>query len=188
MLEVAKTKIGTAELIRFDVVDATDLQIEDSSFDTVVCRFGVTFLPDKVLSYREVRRVLKLCGSYIFNVWDSWTENPWQIVHEAVEALFPDDLPGFCKVPFGYHDAEEICESLARAGFDEESVERAPINSQIIASRFARGLIYVNPIYEEIATRGGDPNAVLKTVTEANDSKLGKQMPLQAIVVSASIR
>ena len=76
MLDVAKSKFNAADLVEIDVVDATKLQYEDSSFAAVVCQFGVMFFPDKAQSYREVHRVLESGGSYVFNVWTSWAENP----------------------------------------------------------------------------------------------------------------
>jgi hypothetical protein len=54
----------------------------------------------------------------VFNVWDSWDTNPFaQIAHEAVAEFFPENPPGFYKVPFSYHDADDIRQSLLRAGF-----------------------------------------------------------------------
>ena len=110
-----------------------------------------------------------------------------QIVHEVIEAVFPDDPPGFYKVPFGYHDADEIRHSLLQAGFDSVVTEYVPITSTITStSTFARGLIFGNPVFEEIAMRGGDPNEVFEKVRQALETKLGERMPLQALVFQAT--
>ena len=188
MLDVAKAKFRSNESIRFEVVDATDLQFGDASFDAVACQFGVMFFPDKGRSYSEVHRVLKPGGSYIFNVWDSWAENPFaEITHEAVEKFFPDDPPGFYKVPFGYYDPEEIRESMHRAGFEQVRTEHVPLKSKIIsADRFAKGLVLGNPLYEEVVTRGGDPEVILAAVEDAIETKLGSEMHLRALVIQAS--
>jgi ubiquinone/menaquinone biosynthesis C-methylase UbiE len=188
MLDMAKAKFRSDESITFEEVDATDLQFGDATFDAVACQFGVMFFPDKGRSYREVHRVLKPGGSYIFNVWDSWAENPFaQITHEAVERFFPDDPPAFYRVPFGYHDPEEIRESMRQAGFEEVRAEHVPLKSKIIsAGRFAKGLVLGNPLYEEVVTRGGDLEAILAAVEEAIEAKLGSEMPLRALVIQAS--
>src|SRR5262249_7568926 len=76
--------------------DALNLPFEDSSFDCVVCQFGIMFVPDKLKAYREVLRVLKPGGSFIFNVWDKIEENEFaHLVADSVEALFPQDPPMF---------------------------------------------------------------------------------------------
>src|SRR5690242_21451745 len=39
-------------------------------FRSVVCQFGVMFLPDKPKAFAEARRVLRPGGVFLFNVWD----------------------------------------------------------------------------------------------------------------------
>jgi ubiquinone/menaquinone biosynthesis C-methylase UbiE len=43
----------------------------------VACQFGVMFFPDKQRGFAEVFRVLESGGRYLFNVWDSRSENPF---------------------------------------------------------------------------------------------------------------
>jgi ubiquinone/menaquinone biosynthesis C-methylase UbiE len=188
MLEVAKAKFRAGELIRFEEVDATDLPFDDASVDVIVCQFGVMFFPDKHRSYTEARRVLRPGGHYLFNVWDSWDRNFFaQTVHQTVESFFPGNPPGFYQVPFGYHDAGEIEESLSRAGFTRVSVEPVAIDSTIrSAADFAQGLVFGNPLHEEIVNLGGDPEEVCAAVAAAVDRELGSEMRLQALVVDAT--
>lgn len=188
MLEVAKAKFRAGEAVSFEQADATSLAFDARSFDLVVCQFGVMFFPDKQRSYAEVLRVLEPGGSYLFNVWDSWAANPFaRIAHETVEGFFPDDPPGFYKVPFSYHDAEEIRGALEAAGFAAVAVEPLPLTSRIpSAARFAKGLVFGNPLHEEIVQRGGEPEAVRAAVEAAIERHLGPKMPLRALVVHAS--
>jgi ubiquinone/menaquinone biosynthesis C-methylase UbiE len=189
MLEVAQAKFRPDERVRFERADANDLEFEDGRFDVVACQFGVMFFPDKDRSYAEVRRVLKTGGSYVFNVWGPWDANPFaNITHEVVASFFPEDPPGFYKVPFSYHDPDEIRASLLRAGFNQVEVEPVSLKSTIRSTgSFAKGLVFGNPLYEEIITRGGDPESIYAAVTEAIDRHLGKEMPLRALVIHASI-
>jgi ubiquinone/menaquinone biosynthesis C-methylase UbiE len=187
MLEIARSKFQPGESVRFDEVDATDLRFGDASFDAVVCQFGVMFFPDKARSYSEVHRVLKPGGSYLFNVWDSWEQNPFaQIAHGIVEATFPDDPPGFYKVPFGYHDTGEIRKAVASAGFSEVTVEHLPMTSTIpSAANFAKGLVFGNPLHDEIVARGGNPEEVCAGVEQAIERNVGTDLSLQALIVHA---
>ena len=188
MLEVAKAKFRSGESVRFRETDATNLAFDDGSFDLIVCQFGVMFFPDKHRSYSEAHRVLRSGGSYLFNVWGSWERNPFaRAVHQTVESFFPGNPPGFYKVPFGYHDAREIEESLSQAGFSRVSIERVAVDSLIPSPRdFAQGLVFGNPLYDEVVTRGGDPQEVCAAVATAIDRELGSELHLQALVVHAA--
>jgi len=68
MLEQAKTYAGL-ERVAWREADAMALPFPDGAFDYVVCQFGVMFFPDKPAAFREVRRVLRPGGQFLFNVW-----------------------------------------------------------------------------------------------------------------------
>ena len=191
MLEVAKAKFKSGEAVAFEAVDATNLPFADQSFDAVACQFGVMFFPDKDRAYREVLRVLKPGGTYLFNVWDDFAFNPFaRIASDTIGGFFKSDPPGFYKTPFGYYEIEPIKASLAAAGFTDLSTEIVKREQDIPdASLFAQGLVYGNPVIEEIKGRGtAKPEDVVAAVTAALRKEFGldpRRMPLQAIVVSA---
>lgn len=187
MLEIARKRFNSGESVTFDQADATDLPFADGSFDAVACQFGVMFFPDKHRGYTEVLRVLSSGGTYIFNVWDSWKKNPFaEIVHEVVKKLFPDDPPGFYEVPFHYHDSDVIRRDVSAAGFSEVNIKSVSKRSKIpSAADFATGLVFGNPLIEEIVSRGGDPLAARDAIAEAIDANLGAEMPLCALIVEA---
>jgi ubiquinone/menaquinone biosynthesis C-methylase UbiE len=117
MLEIARRKFSSEELVQFFAADATKLEFPDAAFDAVVCQFGVMFFPDKDKSYREVFRTLTPGGHYIFNVWDSWEFNPsGRIAHETIASFFASDPPNFYRVPYGYYSIDPIKASLLAAG------------------------------------------------------------------------
>ena len=188
MLEVAVAKFAPEERVRFEQVDATDLQFDDESFDVVTCQFGVMFFPDKARSYAEVRRVLKPSGSYVFNTWGSLNDNPFaRIAHEVTERFFPEDPPEFYKVPFSYHDANEIRQSVLAAGFAEATITPLSFQPKIpSAERFAQGLVFGNPLFEEIGNRGGDPEIIRDAVADAIEAQLGSKMALRALIIHAA--
>lgn len=187
MLDFAKSKFQISERVHFESVDATELPYRTAEFDALVCQFGVMFFPDKQRSYREALRTLTPGGHYIFNVWGPLDSNPFaRITHEKVAEFFPDEPPKFYQVPFGYSDSNAIEKSLTDAGFSEVGVERLDITSDIPSStEFATGLVFGNPIFEEITSRGGNPDSIRAAVSEALDRQLGATMPLQALVIVA---
>lgn len=189
MLDVARGKFGDVERVEFQVADATQLDFPDSSFDAVVCQFGVMFFPDKSRSFSEVVRVLKPGGKYLFNVWDTWEFNEFaRVTHELVAESFPDEPPGFYKVPFGYADTEVIRSGVTASGFNQVQIEKLPLEVEIgSAGEFARGLVFGNPLFEEISERGGDAEDICLRLEARISDLIGDTLSLQAILVDATL-
>jgi ubiquinone/menaquinone biosynthesis C-methylase UbiE len=186
MLDVARQKFQADESVEFQALDATRLPFDDASFDAIACQFGVMFFPDKAGSYKEALRVLRPGGSYIFNVWGSWAQNPFaEIAHEAVSGFFPDDPPVFYRVPFSYHDADAIESALKQAGFASVTARPMRLKSEVPSlQEFARGLVFGNPLIDEINARSGDPEVICAAVAEAFQAKLEPPISLEALVIS----
>jgi len=111
--------IGAAQAVEWRQADAMKLPFADSTFDAVVCQFGVMFFPDKAKAFSEARRVLIPGGVFMFNVWDRIVDNEFaDTVTTALESLFPDDPPRFlARTPHGYFDQSAIARDLGRGGF-----------------------------------------------------------------------
>ena len=191
MLEFAGAKNGDLDNVRFQQADAADLPFEDSSFDALVCQFGLMFLPDKPAGMREALRVLKPGGLLAFNVWRSHAENPVVgIAHEAITSFFSEDPPTFLLLPFSYHDRGAIEALLGEAGFDEiELSEVATVAERPSARHAAIGFVEGSPIIHEIRERATVPvEEVVDAVAQALTQALGDaplRTPLQAIVTTA---
>ncbi len=194
MLEVARARFRPGEQVDFRPADAMTLPFPDGGFDVVVCQFGVMFFPDKDKAYGETYRVLAAGGRYLFNVWDAHRYNPFgRIAHEVASSFFPADPPQFYKIPFSYHQIDPIKESLIGAGFADINVAIVRLEKEIPdVVLFARGLVYGNPLIDQIKARGGvDPDRIVDALTRALRQEFGAdpgRMPLQAIVFSASRR
>ncbi len=187
MLEVAKKKFQPEEKVLFEQADAMNLRYESEHFDLVLCQFGVMFFPDKERSHSEVRRVLKPEGDYLFTLWDSWEANPFgRVIHETIAQFFPDDPPGFYKLPYCYHDTEEIRDAALEGGFDNVTVQRLEMPSKIESARtFAEGLIYGNPLYDEVVARGGNPSEVCDALEGAVATEMGDEILLRILLAHA---
>ena len=147
--------------------DALALPFEDQSFDAVACQFGAMFFPDKVLGYRQARRVLKPGGHFIFNVWDKISENEFaDVVTEALATVFPQDPPRFmARTPHGYHDVAKLREELTMAGFASISIEtRGDISKAPSPRDPAIAYCQGTPLRNEIEAR--DPTG-LEAATQA---------------------
>ncbi|WP_170571509.1 class I SAM-dependent methyltransferase [Ruegeria atlantica] len=188
MLEIAKGKFSEDENVEFSTADAMELPFEDDSFDLMVCQFGVMFFPDKTESYREAARVLKPGGRYVFNVWSPMTENPFsETAHRTVAQFFPDDPPGFYKVPFHYGDPEVVRADLVAAGWKDIRHETIKLTKPIVnVEKFATALVYGNPLIDEIRERGAvEPDAVVAEILSALHKRFeisDYKMPLSATV------
>jgi len=191
MLEIARAKFRTDEAVSLRPADACDLPFPDGAFDAVVCQFGVMFFPDKEKSYREAHRVLTRGGHYLFNVWDSHRYNAFgRIAHAIATGFFATDPPQFYNVPFSYHHIDPIKQSLIDAGFADINIAVVSLEKEIEdVAAFARGLVYGNPLIDQIRSRGGvDPERVVAAIEQALNAELGSnpaRMPLQAVIFAA---
>jgi len=102
MLDLAAERLQ-ADNVTWKQADAQKLPLEDSSFDAIVCQFGVMFFPDKLTAYREALRVLKPGGRFVFNVWNSLDHNEVSriISDTAGKGLSDDPLRFIQRLPLG---------------------------------------------------------------------------------------
>jgi ubiquinone/menaquinone biosynthesis C-methylase UbiE len=171
--------------------DGANLPFDDSSFDAVVCQFGLMFFPDKAAGVREAYRVLKPGGSYLFNVWDAMDANPApKIAYEASVEYFPENPPQFMRVPFSLHDPEPVRAWLAEAGFQD--IEQLTLSKEGVspsAAQAAIGLVEGSPLYTEIMNRRPEALADIKATVASNvAARLGDhpvRCPLRAHIFSA---
>lgn len=173
--------------VEFRQADATALPFADASFDAVVTQFGVMFFPDKAAGYNEAARVLRPGGRFVFNVWDSFEQNPLaSITYDVIRRLFPVNPPNFVTIPFGYYDVEEITRALHSSGFTSVTADVRPGRASAANARDAAlAIVTGNPFVIQIEERG-DPTveAVLSELTEAFGDAYGAaplDAPMQSI-------
>lgn len=158
MLGVAKRRLSTAPHVHTQVADMTALPFADGQFDTVVCQFGLMFVPEKVRANAEARRVLAPGGRYLLVIWDELARNPAaRITHDTLAALLPDDPPQFlARTPFGYGDPARIEHDLLAAGFSDIEFETVVLESapEATPEDASLGLIEGTPLRAELDARG----------------------------------
>jgi ubiquinone/menaquinone biosynthesis C-methylase UbiE len=192
MLEQAAKRVG-GDSVTLVEANAQELPFEDSSFDLVVCQFGIMFFPDKVAANSEARRVLRDGGKYVLVIWDRIDRNvATHTAGRAVAGLFPKDAAAFYeRIPFRYHDQDSIRADLAKAGFETIEIETVELRSRAASARDAAiGLVQGTPMRSEIEQR--DP-AMLRVATDAAaealkplESETGFEAPMSAILVTAT--
>ena len=185
MLGYAKTKTPSSGRLEWRTADAAALPFPDASFDGVLNQFGWMFIPDKALSFREARRVLKSGGALAFSVWGRMDENPFsQIAHSTIASFFKTNPPTFYQVPFGYNDQNLLRQHMHDAHFTGIDLQVVKKDLRAESARgFARGLVEGNPVVAAIGEAHVPVPDVVEAVTEAL-TKEGGAAPFRSTLVA----
>jgi SAM-dependent methyltransferase len=172
--------------------DAQRLAFPDDTFDVVVCQFGVMFFPDKPAAFAEMARVLKPGGTVIFTAWDVVEASELvAALLETLRSVLPDDAPDFfVRVPYGYHDANQIEQDVRAGGLRLAGIDRVVLRGQAasanaIAEGFGRG----TPLRFALEERG-DLDRLVAELAEKATERLGTgplEGELAAFVVTAEL-
>ncbi len=110
--------------------DATATGLDAASFDAVVFRMGLMFLPEPVQALRECRRLLRTGGRAAVAVWSRPGQNPW-LTSVGMSAMMqglvqggPPTGPGGI---FSLGEPDQLSELARKAGFTDIQVRRIPI-------------------------------------------------------------
>jgi len=185
-------RVGTSQAVTWRQADVLKLPYAEASFDVVACQFGIMFFADRVAAYRQVKRVLRPGGSFLFNVWNGIEDNEFaRVVTDAVSTLHPGDPPVFLsRTPHGHGSPAEIEADLRAAGFenclltqrDDLSPAATP---ELAAIAYCQG----TPLRNEIEVRepGGLERAT-EAASEALRARFGDgpiEGRISAVVVAA---
>lgn len=137
-------------------LDLERIEQPDGSYDVVLCREGLMFVPDPARAAREIRRVLRPGGRAALAVWGPRERNPWLgVVFDAVSAQVgapvpPPGVPG----PFSLEDADKLTGLLSGAGLSEVVVSEfpVPLRAASFEEWWARGLSLAGPLAQRLAS------------------------------------
>jgi SAM-dependent methyltransferase len=126
MLQIAKERAASQGItnVVFQVVEDESLSMfQDNTFDSVVCRHGLMFMPDPVKALKAFLRVLKPGGKASVTVWSSPDKAPiMSMVMETISKHVPEmkppspDTPGG---PFSIPGVNMLRDYFSKAGFSD---------------------------------------------------------------------
>ena len=125
------TAIAAARAAALGLTNATTRELDleqidepDASYDVVLCREGLMFVPDPARAARELNRVLRPGGRFAVAVWGPREHNPWLgVVFDAVSAQIgalvpPPGVPG----PFSLADPDRLSRLFSDAALTDVAV------------------------------------------------------------------
>lgn len=110
-------------------MDGEKLELPDASFDAVLCRLGLMYMPHPVVALREWRRVLKPGGRVAVAVFSTPDRNDWGAVPAAIfrrRAQLPPPGPGQ-PGPFSLGGPGVLAGIFREAGFSHPEVHALPV-------------------------------------------------------------
>ena len=166
MLDMAREKIKHPNLT-YSLCDIRELPFPNNTFDLVVCQYGMMFLPDRQAGFREVFRVLKPGGTFLFSTWDKTENSPvlkllW---NEILLPFFQAEDPSRFLLPFSMHDAEGLKQYLLEAGFSMAKVEHLRLHARTAKpADLVNGFLLNHALAAEVSEK--DPLALHRLAEE----------------------
>lgn len=128
MVEVARRRADTLGLgnVEFLVLDGQQIDLNERSFDAVLCRWGYMLMADPDAALRGTHRVLREGGRVALAAWDTPDRNLWMsapAVQLIARGAFPPPEPG-APGPFSMADTAQLEQRLADAGFRQIETDK----------------------------------------------------------------
>lgn len=118
------------------VMDGEKLDLPDASFDAVLCRLGLMYMPHPVTALSEWRRVLKPGGRVAVAVFSTPDRNDWGAVPASIirrRAQLPPPVPGQ-PGPFSLGGPAVLEGVFRQAGFSDPHVLAVPVPHRIASA------------------------------------------------------
>jgi len=151
------------------VMDVQRLDVPDGSFDAVISRFGLMFLPDLHGALVRIGRALRPGGRFAAMVWSTPERNPLFALPLALARAHATATPPGPDL-FGLGDPRLLHEAYAHAGFSAVTVEAValPFRAPSVAAFVEGRRDTVGPLANLLATLDDDGRTRLRAeVTEA---------------------
>lgn len=196
MLEIARERSATLGLqqMEFKVADAEALEFPENSFDAVLCRWGLMFLPDLSSALNKIRQTLIPGGRFDTVVWDVPPKVPMvSLAMGVIQRMFevPSPPPGVPN-PFALADTSILERGLADAGFTDVRIEPITVTIEFPSAAeytdFLRDI--APPVRAMLASQPEEKQAeawqaIENAAGQFSDSSGVVRMPNEAILVAA---
>jgi ubiquinone/menaquinone biosynthesis C-methylase UbiE len=131
IIELARQVAGERGLKQVETraMDGEKLDLPDGTFDAVLCRLGLMYVPHPAGALREWRRALKPGGHVAVAVFSSPDRNAWGAVPASIirrRAQLPPPVPGQ-PGPFSLGDPGVLEGVFNEAGFTDLEIRAVPV-------------------------------------------------------------
>lgn len=129
MLSIARQRaasLGLQDVIEFKEGDAETIDLPTSTFNAVLCRFGLMFLPDLKTGLSNIRRLLVPGGRLAAAVWASPDKVPFitlalnTVLKETNSPQPPPGIPG----PFSLSNENILKDSFVKSRFTDITIDK----------------------------------------------------------------
>ena len=148
MLDIARIRASTAGVtnVEFLEADAERLDFPAHSFDAILCRWGITSLPDYSNLLLRIKRMLTPNGLFATSVWDEASRLPFiSIASTIAQEMF--QLPAPRPEPPTEIPDDTLESVMIRAGFADVRAEKLTVTLELAsAEAFTQYLVDVSPV------------------------------------------
>jgi enediyne biosynthesis protein CalE5 len=194
MTSIAAARASAAGLTN---VTTRELDLEritepDSSYDVVLCREGLMFVPDPARAVREIERVLRSRGRLAVAVWGPREHNPWLgVVLDAVSAetgvpVPPPGIPG----PFSLADADKLARLFSDAALTDITVtdKDVPVRAGSFDEWWRRTCALAGPLAKILASVSAETAQAIRArahdAVRVYETPIGIELPGVALLVA----
>jgi ubiquinone/menaquinone biosynthesis C-methylase UbiE len=197
MLSIAKQRaisLGLQNVIEFKEGDMETIDLSSTTFDAVLCRFGLMFLPELKVGLSKIYQSLIEGGHFAAAVWASPSQD--NLIAKTMNIIMketnskppPPGTPG----PFSLSDENSLRNSFVISGFKDLTIERMGVmfdfNSPDDYTSWASET--AGPLLKMLATQTSErKKEILQAVTEEAKKYVynnagGVRFKIEAILIS----
>jgi SAM-dependent methyltransferase len=198
MLAIAQERAAARGLrnLEFRAMDAESLDLPENSFDAILCRFGLMFLPNLAGALGKMRRLLAPGGRLVAAVWAEPSKVPtislpFKVVQQKLN--LPPPPPG-TPSPFSLADVSILERALGQAGFASVRSERMNLIAELPSAKTLVDVLrdLAAPLRGMLAAQPPDVEAEVWQEIETAVGQYAKadgvvRIPSEAILVVATL-